>query len=106
MGKKDGVVYTPVDVVDKMLDMVGYFPDKKPGFLETDFLDNSCGNGNILVVALERAAGEIGVVGGIADALGQVDETLLTCQDVVVRERAFHDECPVLLLVSTGIECY
>lgn len=65
MGKKDGVVYTPVDVVEKMLDMVGYFPDRKPGFLETDFLDNSCGNGNILVVALERACDALDKVTGI-----------------------------------------
>ncbi len=66
MGKKDGVVYTPVDVVEKMLDMAGYFPDRKPGFLETDFLDNSCGNGNILVVALERAC----------DALDKITDAL------------------------------
>lgn len=55
MSKKNGAVYTPVDVVEKMLDMAGYFPEKMPGFLDMDFMDNSCGNGNILVVALERA---------------------------------------------------
>lgn len=55
MSKKDGVVYTPPEVVGKMLDMAGYVPEEMPGFLDMDFLDNSCGNGNILVVALERA---------------------------------------------------
>ena len=55
MSKKNGAVYTPVDVVEKMLDMAGYFPEKMPGFLDMDFMDNSCGDGNILVVALERA---------------------------------------------------
>ena len=59
MSKKDGVVYTPPEVVERMLDMIGYFPEKMPGFLEMDFLDNSCGNGNILVVALERACDAI-----------------------------------------------
>lgn len=42
-----------------MLDMAGYFPEKMPGFLEMDFLDNSCGTGNILAVALERACDAI-----------------------------------------------
>lgn len=56
---KDGVIYTPPEVVDKMLDMADYFPERIPGFLEMDFLDNSCGSGNILVVALERACDAI-----------------------------------------------
>lgn len=67
MSKKDGVIYTPPDVVGKMLDMAGYFPERMPGFLEMDFLDNSCGTGNILVVALERACD---AVDKITSALG------------------------------------
>lgn len=63
---KDGVIYTPPEVVGKMLDMAGYFPEKMPGFLEMDFLDNSCGTGNILVVALERAC----------DAVDKITSTL------------------------------
>ena len=56
MGKhKDGVIYTPPEVVEKMLDMAGYIPEKMPGFLELNFMDNSCGTGNILAAALERA---------------------------------------------------
>ena len=54
MSRKDGVVYTPVDVVEKMLDMAGFFPDKHPEILSKDFMDNSCGDGNILVAAAER----------------------------------------------------
>ena len=54
MSKKDGVVYTPEDVVEKMLDMAGYFPEKNPEILTKDFMDNSCGDGNILVAAAER----------------------------------------------------
>ena len=42
----------------------------------------------------------------VIDTLGQVVEASLTCQRVVVRERAFRYECPVLLLVLTRIECY
>ena len=44
MSKKDGVVYTPEDVVEKMLDMAGYFPEKNPEILTKDFMDNSCGD--------------------------------------------------------------
>lgn len=71
MSKKNGAVYTPVDVVEKMLDMAGYFPEKMPGFLDMDFMDNSCGDGNILVVALERACD---VLDKIASNLGFTPE--------------------------------
>ena len=68
---KDGVIYTPVDVVEKMLDMAGYVPSRMPGFLALDFMDNSCGTGNILVVALERA---IDGIDTFFKALGFSDE--------------------------------
>ena len=42
----------------------------------------------------------------IIDALCQVVESYLTGQRIVVRERAFFYECPVLLLVQSRIECY
>lgn len=54
MGKKDGVVYTPEPVVEKMLDMMGYLPDIYPQVLSRHIIDNSCGNGNILLPVLKR----------------------------------------------------
>lgn len=64
MSKKDGVVYTPADVVGRMLDMAGYFPDKHPEILNMDFMDNSCGDGNILVVAAQRMCDALAVSAG------------------------------------------
>ena len=54
MGKKDGVVYTPEPVVEKMLDMMGYLPDIYPHLLSRHIVDNSCGTGNILLQVLKR----------------------------------------------------
>ena len=54
MSKKDGVVYTPEDVVKRMLDMAGFFPDIHPELLTKTIMDNSCGDGNILVAVAER----------------------------------------------------
>ena len=60
-----------VSTVEKMLDMAGYVPSRMPGFLALDFMDNSCGTGNILVVALERA---IDGIDTFFKALGFSDE--------------------------------
>lgn len=54
MSRKDGVIYTPEDVVEKLLDMAGYNPESNPDVLSKTVMDNSCGDGNILVGVVER----------------------------------------------------
>lgn len=51
--RKDGVIYTPAPVVERMLDMVGYLP-WKISMMKMDIMDNSCGTGHILVAAADR----------------------------------------------------
>ena len=62
MGKKDGVVYTPEPVVEKMLDIMGYVPSIYPWVLERHIIDNSCGNGNILLPVLKRYVEALNII--------------------------------------------
>lgn len=49
-----GEFYTPVAVVDLILDSIGYTPDKQLEKEEYDILDPACGSGTFLVRAVNR----------------------------------------------------
>ena len=53
--KKNGQVYTPKCFIPHLLDMCGYYGR---GILNKHFIDNSCGDGRILVCAIQRYIAE------------------------------------------------
>ena len=63
--KQLGEFYTPVSVVDLILDSVGYTPDKHLEGDEYDLLDPACGSGTFLVRAANRLLERLDNKGGV-----------------------------------------
>lgn len=69
-------VYTPSWIVENMLDLVG----EETHFVDTTFLEPSCGNGNFLVAILERKA--FGIEKEMSEAPHGVDATIRLLQAI------------------------
>ncbi len=96
--KKLGEFYTPDEVVDYILDAVGYEPSK--AIEDRDLIDPACGSGGFLVRATRRLIGRYAVKFGKATPKESVDMKKWR----TVLERLTPEECRETLLgVATHI---